>query len=140
MPKLNLDKNFINKLNALNNQKLGKSKPPKKISKISRSKTLSSIPRELPSLSELSSSPELILPSPPLIKKDEKFKQFVLKDVTEINLMWESFDDSIKKIVINEIIEKYYFYKNWRLNLKSFFLGILFSFLIILFIRFIDDF
>ena len=138
MPKLNLDNEFIDRLNSLNREKLGKpavvkSKKPSKFPdplKKSRPKISSPISRE--------SSPEpKSEPKSPKINK-LKFRKLVLKDMSDIDLMWESFDESIKKIVINEIIEKYYFYRNWKLNSKSFFLGVLFTFVIIVLVKLLD--
>ena len=139
MPKLNLDNEFINKLNSIHRAKLGKSvgskvklkeKKPLKFPDPLKNPSRSSVP--LSTLQE--SSPEAL--SPKINKL--KFRKLVLKDMSDIDLMWESFDESIKKIVINEIIEKYYFYRNWKLNSKSFFLGVLFTFVIIVLVKLLD--
>lgn len=143
MPKLELNNNFVNKLNSIMKKKL-----THKLPKVSQSTSALRKPRPFPS--PISSSPSPISSSPPIqespIPQSSKssrnnseiiFKKVLLNDMSDIGLMWESFDDSIKKIVINEIVEKYYFYKHWKLNTNSFVLGILFTFLVIFFSRFL---
>lgn len=128
MPKLNLENDFIDKLNALNRQKLGNR---------DKSKIQVKKPLKFPDPIKRASLPKLLTSSSPKTEQ-LKFRKLVLKDMSDTDLMWESFDDNIKKIVINEIIEKYYFYKNWKLNSKSFFLGVLFTFVIIILVKSLD--
>ena len=137
MPKLKLDNNFINKLNSIHRQKLGKpdkiikKKPRFKINKQETKKEIPTSPS--PCLEHLITSP-----IPLITDENLKFRKLVMRELNDVNLMWESFDDNIKKIVLNEIIEKYYFYKNWKLNMKSFFLGILFTFVIIIVVKLLE--
>ena len=139
--KLNLNNNFVNKLNAIMKQKLNRNSKKSKSTSYLKKSTTSYLTKSTispPALPKIMPFPDISLDSklsPESSTQDSNeiiFKKVILKEMTDIGLMWESFDDSIKKIVINEIIEKYYFYKNWKLNTISFFLGILCTFLIIL--------
>lgn len=128
MPKLNLDKSFVNKLNSINR---GKSKSNLKPEVKTKSKF------------KISDDTTPFFSNNPLIKKKSEknppivesyqdytnkiFPKLVLENMSEIGIMWESFDDSIKKIVLSEIIEKYYLYKRWKFNSVSFISGFLFA-------------
>jgi hypothetical protein len=127
--KLELDKNFKNKLSSLiktrtsNLKKTEEKKKPQSKFTISDDNT-QFIP-ELPNF--FKKEKEDIIKSN---EKEIKFTKLMRENITEIGLMWESFDDSIKKIVLSEIIEKYYLYKTWKFNSLSFMSGFLFAFVI----------
>jgi len=136
MPKLKLDNNFINKLNSLHRQKISSSTALLPVDKINKIKKV--VESDSSSISSSPSSPLSEINFKQLQRNNQKFRKLCLgvKELNDVNLMWESFDDSIKKIVLNEIIEKYYFYKNWNFLslIIAFFFGILFTFFTIIII------
>ena len=165
MPKLNLDKDFITRLNKINLSKscsnlITESKPkpkpkPKftisndttpfipKIPKLNKIKPPTTPPitppttpiTNTPSISTISSSsnnnPSLIILEQ-LNNKISGLERLMVDNIRDTDAMWNSFDDNIKKIVLTEIIDKYYMYKVWKINSSSFILGFLFAIIIIL--------
>ena len=148
MPKLNIDKSFINKLNSINRERLN---PNKKIEKKeSKFKITDDKTPFMPSNPFLSNPQKPLSPQPqahpeihinqtptllPNINDKTKnllLKRLVLENITETGMMWDSFDDSIKKIVLSEIIEKYYLYKVWKINTVSFIIGFLLALCLII--------
>ena len=146
MPKLNLDKDFVQRLNTINLSK-------------SRSDLKSEIkPKPKPKFKITDDTTPYIPDVPKIIKKesteppqinkeqitelnniDKKIEEeqiqlakLSIHNITDTQMMWDSFDDSIKKIVLSEIIDKYYMYKIWKINTSSFVLGFLLALIIIL--------
>lgn len=71
-------------------------------------------------------------------KSGTEFKKLVLKEVGEGEMMWDSFDDSIKKIVLSEIVEKYYLYKRWKFSSVSFLFGFFFALMLLMLYKVIN--
>lgn len=141
MPKLNLKSDFITKLNNINKQKLipkYKTGNNDSFKITARSKTCSDLKihskkSNIKKIVEKKIKDNISKNIDKNIKKD-----IIIKDLNDVNLMWNSFDDSIKKIIINEIIEKFYFYKDYKLNIKSFILGFFFCFMIIFLLKILE--
>ena len=145
--KLKIDNNFKEKLNLINKTKIyptSKSESiikPKLKFKVTQDNTpfISTHPKL--SINKDKKLDKTIVKSDiPDIKeiKPKEFKKLVLKEVNESSMMWDSFDDSIKKIILSEIVEKYYLYKKWKFNSVSFLFGFFFALLLILLIRIIN--
>lgn len=140
MPKLNLDKSFIKKLNDINrNKSISKIKLTKKTNipspKFKRVKKHKKQKKQIKqeketSEEEISDTTQPTQLTQPITKSAIQLKRLVVENISDVGMMWDSFDDNIKKIVLNEIIEKYYFYKNWKLNIVSFVFGFIFAFFI----------
>ena len=145
MPKLNLDKSFIKKLNDINrNKSISKIKltqkpniPSPKFKRVKKYKKQKKQINKEKEISEEEISDTIqpntnsaIQPTQPNTNSAIQLKRLVVENISDVGMMWDSFDDNIKKIVLNEIIEKYYFYKNWKLNIVSFVFGFIFAFFI----------
>lgn len=132
MPKLKLNQDFVKKLNSINLERTNSSTNLKsEEKKASKFKITEDNTPFIPTIPKISKK------NPIFNKKDidMKFPKLVLEHISEIGLMWESFDDSIKKIVLSEIIEKYYLYKTWKFNSLSFISGFLFALLIVFVVK-----
>ena len=136
--KLNLDKKFTDKLSSIIKTKSGsnlKKLQPKKKSKFTISDDNTPF---IPNTPNIPNVPKINTSSNQEYKEKElKFSRLMMENVTEIGLMWESFDDSIKKIVLSEIIEKFYLYKTWKFNSLAFISGFLFAMLLVFFFKII---
>lgn len=142
--KLKINDSFKEKLNLINKTKIN---PMSKSESIIKSK---------PKLKfKISNDNTPFMPTNPLYEnkkkikdkefeeiKDKKsgteFKKLVLKEVGEGEMMWDSFDDSIKKIVLSEIVEKYYLYKRWKFSSVSFLFGFFFALMLLMLYKVIN--
>lgn len=141
MPKLNLDKNFVNKLNNINRSKSKSDlksdlndKPKKSKFKISQDNSPfmpTNIPKIKKQPEENKENPEFKSITSQIKKNSIELKRLMLENITDTEMMWDSFDDNIKKIILGEIIEKYYLYKVWKINSISFLYGFIVSLLVI---------
>ena len=127
MPKLKLDKSFTDKLNSINKGKIGKSKSNGNISNIPNE--TKPIPTKLPSQPK----PELF---EPIIPQYKIVDNRVIK--TDNHDLWDCLSNDTRKILLNELVVKYHFYDNLKINLKSFTLGIFFAFFVMFLLRFYD--
>ena len=145
MPKLNLDKNFINKLNSINRDKIKPDLPKSKsTSKFKINQDNTPFMPENPYFKKEKKDNEIEKKEieennlkreyfqTNIKNNDIKLKRLVLKNITDTEMMWDSFDNSVKKIVLSEIIEKYYLYKIWKINTISFIIGFILALFIIL--------
>ena len=131
MPKLKLDKSFTDKLNSINKGKIGKSKSNGNIAgTVSMSVIETNHSRPIPKPAPKHEIFEPVIPQYKIV--DSKVVKSDKMD------LWDCLSNDTRKILLNELVVKYHFYDNLKINLKSFTLGIFFSFFVIILLRLYD--